>query len=308
MENNTQAEKYLEYKGKMTNFVRNKIFDIIAIFTVLVMALLSLGALEFRDITFKNVLDILVESFPFYFAATMLSRNYYTKGAYLGKEQDCFKNAVSYYSQHVTKLDGKALSILPRFCNEYNERTLKSMQEAILHSVAITMERFHEMDESLNKPLKIATEEEVKKAYGNEVAKAVEKCKRCKVKGINPNILLSNINNPDSTNLGDNEKELANKRTVTYAIVYFISILFMSLIGIKSVIEWGWMGLFLTLFKLAFVVFAACSRYFEGYEDITINVVDHLFRKTDVLKEFEYWRSLNDPNYTVVSKSETAKE
>lgn len=290
MENNIKPDEYIEYKDKTVNFIKNKIFDIIAGFTVLIMTLLSLGALEFRDITLKNILDILIESLPFYLAATMLSRNYYTKGAYLGKEQDVFKNAISYYSEHVTKLTGDALNLLPKFCNYYNQRVLKNMQESLLLSVALTLDAYHDKDDKLGKPLKIASYEEIKNAYGKTVARAVEKCKRIKVKGIHPNILLSNINSVDSTNLGYNEKELANRRTIGYAIVYLISIFAMSLIAIKSVIEWGWIGMFLSLFKLAFVVFAACSRYFEGYEDITINVVDHYFRKTDVLKEFEYWK------------------
>lgn len=290
MSDNSKAEKYLEQKSKVNNFIRSKIFDVIAAFTVLIMSLLSLSALELRDITWESLLDIAIESFPFYLAATMLSRNYYNKGAYLGKEQDVFINAISYYSGYVIKLDGKCLSILPKFCYEYNDKVLKNMQEATLHSVALTMERFHEYDEKAKRPLKIVAYKELKKLYGSEIAKAVQKCKKIRVKGINPNILLSNINNADSTNLGYSEKQLAAQRTWSYAISYLIAISIMSMIAIKDIMEWGWMGICLTLFKLAFVVFSACLRYFEGYEDITINVVDHMFRKTDILKEFEYWR------------------
>ena len=294
MENNTNAEKYLEQKGKVTTFVKNKIFDIIAVFTVLIMSLLSLGALELRAITWSTLMNVIVENLPFYFASTMLSRNYYTKGVYFAKEQASFINAVKYYSEQAVKLDGKALSILPKFCYEYNKRSLENMQESILHSVAITTERFHTYDEKANGPLKVLSYKKLKDLYGKDIAKAIVKCKNCKIKGISPNILLSNIDSIDSTNLGYSEKELANRRTWTYAISYIFSIAFMSLIGVKNFLEWGWMGLFLSLFKLAFVIFCACTKYFEGYEDITINVVDHLFRKSDVLKEFDYWRSTND--------------
>lgn len=302
MQIDTSPEKYIEKKRKTTGILKNKLFDIIAVFTVLVMSLLSLGALELREITWETILDIIIENVPFYFAATMLSRTYYTKGAYLGKEQDVFINAVKYYSEQVSKLDGKALSILPKFCLEYNTRTLKNMQESILHSAALTMEQYHEYDEKAGAPLKIVPIEEVEKLYGREVAKAVKKCKKCKIKGLTPNILLSNIDSEDSTNLGYNEKELANKRTLSYALSYGVSIVLMSFIGVKSFLEWGWMGLFLTLFKLAFVIFCAGMRYYEGYEDITIHIVDHLFRKSDVLKEFDYWRFPS--NYEVKSENE----
>lgn len=294
MDNN--VVKYMEHKDKTVSFFKNRIFDFIAVFTVLVMSLLSLSALELRDITFKNLVDIFIESFPFYFAATMLSRNYYTKGAYLGKAQDSFKNAVKYYSEYVIKLTGKDLRILPKFCNDYNDRALKSMQEATLHSVALTMEKFHEYDDKVGRPLKVVEYKHIRKVYGREVALAVQKCKRIKIKGISPNSLLSNLTNSDSTDLGYSEKELMRRRTASYAVTYAVSIIIMSLIAIKDIIEWGWKGVFLTLFKLSFVVGSACLRYFEGYEDITINVVDYLFRKSDVLKEFEYWRNVeNEP-------------
>lgn len=284
------AERFLTQKRKVTDIMRSKIFDIIAIFTVLVMSLISLSALELRDISFESFVDILIESFPFYLAATMLSRNYYNKGACIGKEQDSFINAVKYYSEQVIKLDGKALSVLPSFCTDYNIRTLKNTQEAILHSVAVTYERFHVHDEKAGAPLKIVPYKTIRKLYGKDVAVAILRCKKAKIKGLNPNLLLSNLNNADGTDIGDSERVLAKKRTFTYALSYMVSILLMSLIGVKSILEWGWVGLFLTLFKLAFVVSCSYTRYYEGYEDITVNVVDHLFRKSDILKEFDYWR------------------
>ena len=290
--NNTSADLFLEKKHKVTNIVKNKIFDVVAILTVVIMSLISLGALELRDITLETIADIFIEAFPFYLAATMLSRNYYTKGTYVGKEQDTYVIAGKYYSEQVIKLDGKALTILPVFCREYNDKVLKNMQEAILHSAALTMKQFHEYDDKAKAPLKIVPYKNVKNLYGPVVAKAVEKCKKAKIKGLNPNVLLSNLNNPDGTDLGYNEKELAKKRTYTYAISYLFAMLFMSLIAIKSILDWGWIGVFITLFKLAFVVLSALTRYFEGYEDITVSVVDHLYRKSDVLKEFDYWRSL----------------
>lgn len=291
MKNELTPSEYVEYKDKATEFIKSKMFDIIAAFTIIIMMLLSLSALELRDISFETLFDILVECLPFYLAATMLSKNYYTKGVYLGKEQEVFKNAVSYYSEYVTKLTGDALNMLPKFCSEYNRRILQGMQESLLASVALTFDKFDEKDDKVGMALKIAPYEKIKTAYGKYVADVVEKCKKIKIKGICPNVLLSNINKTDSTDLGHTEKELARSRTVSYAIGYIINILLISLISIKQILEWGWVGMFLSLFKLAFVVFTAFTRHYEGYEDITVHVVDHYFRKTDVLKEFEYWRS-----------------
>jgi hypothetical protein len=61
------------------------------------------------------------------------------------------------------------------------------------------------------------------------------------------------------------------------------------MMGVKDVLEWGWMGAFLLLFKMLYILCRSYMKYFEGFDDINIRLVNHISRKTDVLKEFDYW-------------------
>ena len=291
MDNFNVADKYLDSKNKSINFVKNKIFDFIAVGIIVAMTALSLGVVELRTMSLKEIADILLECAPFYIAATMLSTNFYMKGSYLAKSNEVFKNAIKYYSDCVNNLSGKQMTMLPQFCIAYNDRILKNMRENMLHSAALTFEQYDEGDDKINIPLKIASCKKLKDVYGKEVANVIRKCKKIKIKGICPNILLSNNINDDSTDLGLDERQLMKRRTISYSSLYLISIFLMSLIAVKDVLKWGWMGAFLTLFKVMYIAINAYMKYFDGYEDINVNVVDHIYRKTDVLKEFEYWYS-----------------
>ena len=286
------TDKILDTRDKSVQFVKNKIFDAVAIGIIVAMTALSLGVIELREITFNQIVNIVIECIPFYIAATMLSVDYYTKGSFVGKETDVFIKARDYYSEQVNNLTGEQMTKLHDFCNEYNERILYSMQEALLKSVAITMSAYNDGTDKIP-PLKILPKSKLKQLYGRDVINVIIKCKHLKIKGIHPNILLGTLNRSDSSDLGPNEKELANKRKLSYASSYLFSILLLSLIGIKNIMQWGWMGAFLTLFKVSYVAAGAYMKYFNGYEDITINVVNHMYRKTDILKEFYFWYEHN---------------
>lgn len=286
------TDKILNTRDKSVQFVKNKIFDVVAVAIIVAMTALSLGVIELREITFDKIINIVIECVPFYIAATLLSVDYYTKGSFVGKETEVFIKARDYYSQQVNNLTGEQMLKLHDFCNEYNERILYSMQEAMLKSVAITMSMYNDGTVEVT-PLKIISKRKLKQMYGKDVANTIVKCKHLKIKGIYPNILLGNLNRSDSSDLGPNEKELAHKRKLSYAGSYLFSILLLSLIGIKNIVQWGWMGAFLTLFKVSYVAAGAYMKYFNGYEDITIDVVNHMYRKTDILKEFYFWYENN---------------
>jgi hypothetical protein len=287
------TDKVIESKNKSVNFVKNRAFDLISVGIIMAMTALSLGVLELRDITFGEILNIAMECIPFYISATMLSVNYYTKGSFVAKTKEAFLNAVKYYSEQVNKLTGEQMSKLPEFCEEYNSKALKAVKERLLKSVAITWE-VYDVGTTDVKPLKIWTKRELDAKYGKHIRKVIIKCNKAKVKGINHNLLLGNIDNSDYTDLGHNEKELARLRTASFAGTYVISIALITLIGVKNVFQWGWMGAFLTLFKTLYVACGAYMKYFNGYEDISTDVVNHLYRKTDVIKEFYYWYELQD--------------
>lgn len=297
------TDKLLETKNKGIEFVRNNAFDLISVGIIIAMTALSLGAMELRDITVMQLADIILECIPFYLAATLLSANYYTKGTYAAKNKEVYTNSIKYYSEQVSKLTGKHMNYLPDFCSQYNKQTLQDMQKELLNSVAITWQRY---DEGTNedKPLKVLSKSQLKELLGKECGKVVHKCKKMKIKGIYPNVLLSNLNKEDRTNLGFTEQQLAKKRLSSYAIGYIGSIFFMSLIGMKDVMQWGWMGIFLTLFKILYITCRAITKYYNGYEDISTHVVNYNYRKSDIIKEFYYWYDCLNKEEAVSEKSE----
>ena len=294
------TDKLLETKNKGMEFVRNRAFDLISVGIIVAMTALSLGAMELRDISVEQFADIILECIPFYLAATMLSANYYTKGTYAAKVKDVYINSVKYYSEQVSNLTGKHMNYLPEFCSQYNKQTLQDMQKELLNSVAITWERYDE-GTSNSKPLKVLSKREIINLLGRECGNVVHRCKRLKIKGIYPNVLLGNLNKEDRTNLGLTEQQLAKRRLGSYAIGYVVSIFFMSLIGMKDVMQWGWMGMFLTLFKILYITCRAVTKYYNGYEDISTHVVNYNYRKSDIIKEFYYW-------YECLNKTEDFSE
>ena len=282
------TEKILDVKSKGIEFAKSKAFDIIALAIIVAMSLLSLGFVELRSVTLTNVLNILVECVPLYFAATLLSSNYYNKGTYSAKLGKNFKEASSYFSEIVNSLTGAMIAKLHEFCYLYNKKALSKMQEDLLMSVGIPYDLYDQGNDKI-KPLKSMTEDELLQMYNDRVTKVILKCNTLKVKGINVNIILGNNDCVDVTDLGRNEKQLKTMRIAGYATTYALVTISMSLIGVKDIMQWGWMGAALTLFKVLYIASGAYMKYFNGYEDIDVNIVNYLYRKTDVIKEFRCW-------------------
>jgi len=270
-----------------TNKIKSHVFDVIALGLVAAIGLLNLGAIEIKDLTTEYV-NIVLEAIPFYIGSVALALNYYKKGVYAGKSSKSFNDIVSCYSAKVNTLVGKQIDKLNDFCSYYNKKALRLRQETILQNVAISFERFDcPIDGS--KPLKIISDEELMKEFGEVVAKAIIEAKNIKVKGINANVLLGNNHIDDVTDLGKSEQEMLKTRSKEYSIVYFASIIVMSMMGVKDILEWGWMGAFLLVFKMLYILCRSYMKYFEGYDDITVKLSNHMSRKIDILKEFDYW-------------------
>lgn len=292
-------DKVLDIKNKTIGYVKNKVFDFIAVAIVIAMTVLSLGVVELRETSFTEFINILLECIPFYLAAAMLTLDYYTKGTFAGKCTESYNNTCKIYSQQVNKLTGEEMESIHEFCIYYNEKVLHSKRDALLRSVAVSWKMY---DEGVNdeQPLKIMPYRRLKKLYGKDVKNVIKKCKKLRVKGVYSNILLGNNISTDDTDLGENENQLLKARTGKYVLSYALSILLMSFIAVKDVIQWGWVGAFLTLFKVLYIACSAYMKYFDGYQDITINIVNHINRKMDVLKEFEYWYKTNKKSNTTI--------
>lgn len=277
-------------KDRLIGFAKSKFFDLVSVVLILGMTALSLGVVKLRDISVETILNIIVEMVPFYLVAMMLTITNYTKGIYAGKATEGYNSIIALYSEIINGLSGQMLSYLSDFCIEYNEKSLRDRQSVILKKAAVSYEKFNEGDDS-TPPLKTLSKKKLREMFGDEVAKVVLEAKKCSIKSINPNLLLGNSDNPDPTNLGMNELELSKRRTTWYACCYVFSILSVTLISIREITEWGWAGIVLVIFKLAWIAGSAYMKYFQGYKDITINVSNHISRKCDLLHEYEYWYS-----------------
>lgn len=279
-----------ENQKRFRTFAKSKAFDLIAVGLIITISLLSLGAIELRELTWKSILNIILETVPFYLGSISLALNYYKKGVFAGKSTQSYIETVKTYSTLVNDLSGEQLDYLNDFCYEYNQKALQIRQENLLRPLAISYTRFNEGTEDVE-PLKITSQENLLKVYDADIVKVIEKVKTLTVKGISPSILLGNHYTDDITDLGPNERELLKSRAKQYAQMYIVSVFVMSLMAVKNVMEWGWMGFILVAFKVIYILCRSYMKYFEGFEDMTERVTTHISRKIDVLKQYSYWFS-----------------
>lgn len=301
----------------LVKMAKDRVFDLIAVGLIVAVGLLNLGAIELRQITLLSILNIILETVPFYLAAVTLALNFYKKGVYAAKTTDVFINCVKAYSHRVNKFTGKQLDNMSTFCTDYNNRATQILEENILRPVAITYDRYKNItfdkDGNEVRPLCQLSKEELVKGYGPRVAEHVIHANNAKIKGVSVNILLGNNDVQDITNLGENETELLKKQTRSYITNFAVSTFLLTLMSIKDIMSWGWAGLVLLMFKLLFILCRCYMEYFKGYEDITIKVVNYISRKTDILKQFDYWYflkypkeyDLNDPDYAYLGNIST---
>lgn len=279
-----------------TKKIKSHAFDVIAVGLVVAVGLLNLGAIEIRDITTEWI-NIILEAIPFYLGSIALALNFYKKGVYAAKLSSTFAEVVKTYSTKVNALTGNQIDKLSTFCSQYNVKALRIRQESILREAAISFERFNDVtfdkDGNELKPLKVLSTEELKSQFNDNVVKIIVSAKDVTIKGLSVNNVLGNSSSDDITDLGKNEQEMLKDRSKEYAIVYLACIVAMSLMGIKDILEWGWMGAFLMAFKMLYILCRSYMKYFEGFDDINIRLTGHISRKTDVLKEFDCWYTSN---------------
>ena len=284
------ALEFNENQKRFRTFAKSKAFDLIAVGLIITISLLSLGAIELRELTWKSIINIILETVPFYLGAISLALNYYKKGVFAGKSTQSYVDTIKSYSTQVNDLSGEQLDYLNDFCYEYNNKALQIRQENLLRPLAISYTRFNKGTEDVE-PLKITSQEDLLKTYDKDIVEEIQKAKTLTVKGISPSILLGNHYTDDITDLGPNERELLKSRTKQYAQMYMMSVFVMSLMAVKNVMEWGWMGFILVAFKVIYILCRSYMKYFEGFEDMTERVTTHISRKVDVLKQYSYWFS-----------------
>ena len=219
-------------------------------------------------------------------ATILLNNTLYKKGVFVGKRTSRFIDNTTAYSELVNSLNGEQIKGMYKFCEEYNQNALETIQTNILKKEGITYIDFEKGSEiSNNIPYKILTEEKLTEiGLTKSQIKAIKIAKNTTIKGLTVNSLLSSMNIKDPTNLGRNENELARKRTITSIITYIASTLLMSLLAIKDITEWGWSGIILVLFKVIYTFARSYMSYFQGYNDMTVDLTNHIARKIDIIK------------------------
>ena len=279
-------ETYNDTVNTISNGIKKNIYDIVAGIIIIAILAASLHVFGLTDLSDPDQLPILLMDWlPYLAAAVLLNTDLYQKGVFVGKSVKTYLSTSNAYNKTVNELSGKQLDVLPEFCAEYNDKALIRVQREMLKAEGISYEYF---DTELRK----LSEEDLFKRYPKRLAKLILRVKYVKVKGVNVNILLSSFDVKDSTDLGKTEMALSNSHTIWSTLRYIFTTLLMSFIIINDLSQWGWSILIVVVFKIAFLVSGTLMSYFKGYNNITVNLVAHIARKTDILKEFDEWCSI----------------
>lgn len=272
-------------RNKLVKEATSRAFDVIALCLILAMTAYALGVFDHREFTWSSMLEIFINTVPFFLASQLLNINYYTKGTTTAKKSDRYIAISAEYSSRVADLTGEQVEKLDEFCLEYNEQCLKQIRIAELKRYGISYEEFMYGDDALI----YKTRKQLLEKYPSSVVNTIEKAKNARVCGISSSKLLSNMVVDDPTYLGQTEGTLRRTRMSVYSICsWFFTFLF-SIIAVKNILEWGWTGIVIVLFKLLFSFAFAYMKYFDGYKDVAEKVSIQIARKSDHLKSFSHW-------------------
>lgn len=285
-------ETYQNTAEKLGNAIKTYLFDIIAFFIIIALLVLQLGAVTLETLTWENCAAIIAEAIPFFLFAMLLDTNYYKKGMFVGKGEQKYIRAVESYNT-IASLSGEELTVLPQFCAEYNKEALILLQKGILEHAVIDIDKFNNeyTDENGNvcQPIKTLTRKELIAKYGKERAKLILQAKHARCKGLTATELMSSRKTDDNTDIGESEIVVEKKHNGVAAIGWWIGLFLITLITINDITTWGWATIGLVAFKIIYIAARSYMSYFNGYNDITVNVVSHFARKVDVLQQFKYW-------------------
>lgn len=266
--------------------IKKHIFDWVS--AIIIVALIAACMDVFSLIDFKTIdlLEFFISWFPYFAAAILLHNNLYKKGVYVAKGTEKFIKTIEAYSDIANSLSGEQIKKLYPFCDKYNEDVKKSMQTQTLRKEGVTFEEFEYGTKELPALKTCNRKFLIKKGYNKAQIKAIKTAKNLHVHGINVSILLSSINVKDVTRIGDDEKTLQTKQMISSTLRYASSTLLLSIMAVKDISEWGWMGLILTIFKVMYLFAGSYMSYFKGYDNITMSLVNHFSRKIDILKMY----------------------
>lgn len=282
-------KKYNDFLDGTKNAVASWIYYIFAGAVVLVMIFLQLGGIQLnKDIQWH---DIIVDAVPLFFASVLLDRIFYYNGVARAKKTKNYFGAVQEFST-LANLTGEETDALPDFCREFNARALRNKRKTILSYAVVSVEHFeseYNTENGTHSALQITPNKAIKQEFGQERAKWIIRAKNAKIKGLTASSLTSEQTTMDDTDTGLGEKDFANIQTVKKIVGYALSFLLFACITVKDVATWGWVGIGILLFKIVFTLGCSILSQARGYQDITVSVVAHYNRKSDILKQFKAW-------------------
>lgn len=281
--------KYNQFLDNAKSAISNWVYPIFASVIVIAMVIIKLGVFEFN----KNVdiLDIIVEALPIFIASMLLANIFYQNGATKGKRSQNYFLALTEFSR-LANMPGEKLDALPEFCREFNENALKDKKRSLLSCAVIPLSKFeeeYEQDGGVHVPIKVMSNSEIIAEFGKERSSYIIQAKKVKIKGINAVTLTSDQKVKDVTDTGYGEHEYAKMFTAKKAISYALTFIMFAFISVKDVYAWGWAGVGLLVFKIAYTLGCSILGQIQGFKNITIDVVAHLNRKSDILKQFHSW-------------------
>lgn len=284
----------------VTSSLKKSLYDWLSAAILLAIVVASLDIFDLRKFNWSTIKSLTAEWLPYFFATILLDNNLYNKGKFIGKSTKNFIDVMTSYSTKVVDLTGEQITALPYFCSYYNDKVLREKQIAILKKEGIPYHWFddeHDVTrngESVHRePLKTWTEASLSEEFNETQVAAIKKAKNVNIVGLRVNLLLGSYDRDDDTDLGPTEEQTTKKRRITSTVSYAATTVIMTIIGIKNFYDWGWTGLVIVLFKTVYTFVKSYMSYFKGYNDITINLSNHIARKDDILKEFLHWYEVN---------------
>lgn len=291
MDNDLFEKTYNEFLNGTKSAISTWIYYIFAGAVVVVMIFLQLGGIQLnKDIEWH---DIILDAVPLFFASILLDRIFYYNGVSKGKKTKNYFGAVQEFST-LANLTGEEIDVLPDFCREFNAKALRNKRKTLLSYAVVSIEHFeseHETKNGTHLPLQVTPNRIIRKEFGWERSRWIRKAKRAKIKGLTACKLTSEQATMDDTNTGFGERGYATIQTIKKVVGYALSFLLFALITVKDVATWGWVGVGILLFKITFTLGSSILSQAKGYQDITVSVVAHYNRKSDILKQFKSWCS-----------------
>lgn len=285
---NEISEAYNESVKRISNGIRKYIYDIVTGIVIVVILAASLHVFGLADLSDWSKWSVfLMDWFPYLAAAILLNTNLYQKGVFVGKTTESYVMAMRVYSHKVNSLTGEHLDSLHDFCDEYNEQALIRVRRELLRPVGISYEVF-------DTTLRTMSKKQLLEKYEKRVVNLIIHVRQLTIRGINVNLLLSNFDIKDPTDIGKTEKSLSKSHSIWSTVRYIFTTLLMSLVVINDLSTWGWSILIVVIFKVAFLIAGTLMSYFRGYNDMTVNLVAHVARKSDILKEFDTWYAIKN--------------